>query len=80
VFRCDVAPLLAVVGLQLLASDRLSTADGLLTGLAAAAASVTATAPADSILWRRRLWPEGEVFWFNAVLNKCRVFFFLVAC
>lgn len=72
VFRCDVAPLLALVGLQLLWTGRLSAARGLTVGVVALCGCVMFTAPLDSLLWRRPLWPESEVFWFNVVLNRYR--------
>ncbi|KAI9481294.1 MAG: Alg9-like mannosyltransferase family-domain-containing protein [Benjaminiella poitrasii] len=32
--------------------------------------NLLATVPLDSYLWQTWLWPEGEVFYFNAILNK----------
>jgi len=61
VLRCDALLLLAPVGLHLLLSRQLTLAQALGHGLAAVALAVAATAPLDSLLWRRPLWPVGTL-------------------
>lgn len=70
IFRCDMLLLVGLVGLHLLASRRVGLAAGIGHGLLAVAASLAASVAVDSYFWRRWLWPEGEVLYFNTVLNK----------
>jgi len=73
VFRSDVA----VFAVPLLAQPLLLRRDArtvfpraVLWALVAFVASLAATVPLDSLLWRRWLWPEGIVLYYNTVLNK----------
>lgn len=42
----------------------------LVTGVLACAVALTLSAPLDSYLWDKWLWPEGVVLFFNTVQNK----------
>ena len=67
VFRCDVVLLLGPLALWAWAVDRDVTLGQLVRwGAGAGLASLAATVAADSLFWGRWLWPEGEVFFYNA--------------
>jgi alpha-1,6-mannosyltransferase len=70
IFRCDAIMLAGLVGLHLLASKKVTLVSGVFTGVVTAAACLAVTVSVDSWFWRRWLWPEGEVLWFNTILNK----------
>jgi alpha-1,6-mannosyltransferase len=78
-FRCDVAILLFSVLLHDLILEILKWNRKTFTqwfqrtlyiGIAASFSSLFLTVGIDSFFWRRVLWPEGEVFYFNTILNK----------
>ena len=71
VFRCDMLPLAGLIVLHMLLTKRITWWQTTTWTLAAVAGSALLTVSVDSVLWRRLLWPEGEVLWFNSVLNKC---------
>ena len=69
-FRCDMVLLLACVALALLLQGRVGFVEGICWGLRVAIPSLAFTVCLDSAMWQRWLWPEGEVLWFNTILNK----------
>ncbi|XP_021755220.1 dol-P-Man:Man(7)GlcNAc(2)-PP-Dol alpha-1,6-mannosyltransferase-like isoform X1 [Chenopodium quinoa] len=70
IFRCDVLLLACPIGLQLLLSRSVSLWKAIKCCSTAAILSIGLTVLVDSIMWRRVVWPEFEVFWFNSVLNR----------
>ncbi len=69
IFRAELIMLIAPLALVLLATRKISLAHTVVIGVATGVPSLLATVAADSIFWRRPLWPEGEVLYGNTVLD-----------
>ena len=70
IFRCDILLLLFTIGLTMLIRRELSIKHALIIGVSTGVFSLLLTVPLDSFLWRRLIWPEFEVWWFNTVDNR----------
>ncbi|GAA0146567.1 glycosyltransferase [Lithospermum erythrorhizon] len=70
IFRCDMLLLIFPLGLELLMTKSIAFWKALKSCIAAVLLCVGLTILVDSVMWRRLLWPEFEVFWFNSVLNR----------
>ncbi|CAK9149406.1 unnamed protein product [Ilex paraguariensis] len=70
IFRCDMLLLLSPFGLELLLTKSVSFWKGLKCCIGTALFCIGLTMLVDSIMWRKLVWPEFEVFWFNSVLNR----------
>jgi len=75
-FACIVfrSELVLLVGLfaawDVFLARKLSIKSLILQGCTAGLLSVLVTVGIDSLFWKRPLWPEGEVLYFNTILNK----------
>ena len=70
IFRCDLLVLIAPVGLSLLFQGRVNFFKAAAFTAFAALVGACLSVMVDSILWKRWLWPEFEVLWFNTAENK----------
>jgi alpha-1,6-mannosyltransferase len=67
IFRAEIAVLLGMQVLDLLATGATSLRTVVLTGLVSAAIALGVSVPLDSYFWQRLLWPELSSFIFNVV-------------
>lgn len=83
IFRSELLVLAAMIALSALVSRLtqppgtqrgIGFLEGIVVGFIAMCGALLCSAPIDSLFWwhsvQRPLWPEGEVFYYNTVLNK----------
>nr|CAG4647835.1 EOG090X04MD [Moina brachiata]SVE92959.1 EOG090X04MD [Moina brachiata] len=70
IFRGELAILLGLILMMEIIMHRVSIKRVLLFAVPSGVLWISFSVLTDSIFWQRILWPEGEVLWFNVILNK----------
>ncbi|XP_018569537.1 probable Dol-P-Man:Man(7)GlcNAc(2)-PP-Dol alpha-1,6-mannosyltransferase [Anoplophora glabripennis] len=70
IFRAELALFLGILLLYDLYCRRITLKRLFQIGIPGGIAFLVLSVVIDSIFWNRPLWPEGEVLWYNTVLNK----------
>ncbi|CAH1392684.1 unnamed protein product [Nezara viridula] len=70
IFRFELAIFLGIIILSEIIYGHISFMRALKIGVISSLCALLITFTVDSVFWNKPIWPEGEVFWFNAIMNK----------
>lgn len=70
IFRSELVILLGLLLLYDLFYKRMTMKELITIGVPTGLGLIALTITVDSFFWRRLLWPEAEVLWFNSIMNK----------